>query len=985
MKATKNRHIYSIPIAILLMMYLLPLQLQGRTTHYNLNIENGLPSNHVYSTITDRHGYLWIATPNGVVRYNGYSARLFDGLSGIKNPDAWSLFEDNKGRIWLSSISDELGYIYKDKYHKVYVDDLSYIYPVDFIDHPNGIAFISGDKHAITNLCIENNDSIRTVHLSNDISRFNTYALHHSGRLIIQKTNGSIYAVKMYGSKIDLRKIGTNSIKGLNLRGNYLLLKNNKKDNAYIDYINVPLEKRSHFKLKMDEVISIPHFYKQQYYFITNLGIYKLDSSLKIVETLTLDSLQNRAPGGSAEYISIADDDLWGRRLTTTNKGALLQLPESNLAHAINLPPGQYVGSSTDSFSYFWNGRSKILSSVNGIGSQQQTNHLPLPQRIKIIPYTPDTSLLIKENTVFKYTNGTVMPYFANFFWPNISDCLPDKTGALHSILGGFGYSVIQQINGQVVNKRMDNSRYNGIVYHPLYDFFMLYGNTHLLINKGGSLFKTSNEALGSIGKIEKIQVHAGYGYVFIKTNDRLLAYDLVQHKLKYLFEQYNLSNATIHLQQNKIIAGGKFGVVYTTVLPGMQFTAPKAYINFKGRNYNTVSNSFVVGNAYYLDTDKGIFTTPLTETAIQQSFEPQFKLIVRSLSQYGIIAMGDTLFLTQEENNPQFDFINPYGTGKVKYSYTLNNGDVGSYVNAESINLPVLIPGKYYMLQLVVRDDIWKTKPYTIHLYVEPKWWQTDNGRNTIIALIVLGIIVVSTIAILSTRHLITQKYRKRQRYLELELKSIYAQLNPHFIFNSLNNIVYFIKKNKNQEAYKYLTAFANLLRFYIRSSREKWVNIKEEAENLNNYIMLQQSRFDHRFDYDIYIAPNIDTEQLHIPSLLLQPIVENAIQHGLFPKKENGYLSVSFDLPADDLLVVKIEDNGIGRNNANEQKKIYPGNKVSYGTNLVKDLITIFQNYELLDIDITYTDKTAPLSGTIVTITIKYNHERIQLHNSR
>ena len=91
---------------------------------YNLNASNGLPSNHIYSMITDSYGYLWIATDKGIVKYNGYKCRKFTTADGLSSDDTWGVIEDLKGRVWIGTISEELGYIQHNKYHKAYLKNM---------------------------------------------------------------------------------------------------------------------------------------------------------------------------------------------------------------------------------------------------------------------------------------------------------------------------------------------------------------------------------------------------------------------------------------------------------------------------------------------------------------------------------------------------------------------------------------------------------------------------------------------------------------------------------------------------------------------------------------------------------------------------------------------------------------------------------------------------------------------------------------------
>jgi len=176
-------------------------------------------------------------------------------------------------------------------------------------------------------------------------------------------------------------------------------------------------------------------------------------------------------------------------------------------------------------------------------------------------------------------------------------------------------------------------------------------------------------------------------------------------------------------------------------------------------------------------------------------------------------------------------------------------------------------------------------------------------------------------------------------------------------------------------EDAYKHIYSFSILLRSYIKSSRNRLIPIEEEIENLKNYVELQQTRFKNKFDYQIIVNENIKGQQIKIPSLLLQPIVENAIDHGLFHKEdEKGILKIDFlSVPENRQVICIIDDNGIGRGKSKLLKRESLIKRDSYGDQLIKDLINIFNKYEKMNIDIEYLDKIEPATGTTVKITIK------------
>jgi len=148
------------------------------------------------------------------------------------------------------------------------------------------------------------------------------------------------------------------------------------------------------------------------------------------------------------------------------------------------------------------------------------------------------------------------------------------------------------------------------------------------------------------------------------------------------------------------------------------------------------------------------------------------------------------------------------------------------------------------------------------------------------------------------------------------------YRQMNPHFIFNALGAIQYFVQTQNTELADDYLSQFAFLMRKYLEASKRPTINLKEELELLELYTKIEEMRFDHQFKTEYIVHKDIDTLDTMIPSVLIQPFIENSILHGLQPRKiAGGLLKVTFDPIGDDLLV-KILDNGIGAKNAQRNR---------------------------------------------------------------
>lgn len=173
----------------------------------------------------------------------------------------------------------------------------------------------------------------------------------------------------------------------------------------------------------------------------------------------------------------------------------------------------------------------------------------------------------------------------------------------------------------------------------------------------------------------------------------------------------------------------------------------------------------------------------------------------------------------------------------------------------------------------------------------------------------------------------------------LELEMKVLRAQINPHFIFNSLNSINYFVRISDKENASDYLIKFSRLIRMILENSSASYISLSTELEGLQLYIELELLRFSQKFDYEIIIQEDLDIHSIKVPPLIIQPFVENAIKHGLMPLKKMGKLTIIVGQENETIHIV-VEDNGIGRSKAATQIRDV-GNHHSMGIAITKDRI--------------------------------------------
>lgn len=212
----------------------------------------------------------------------------------------------------------------------------------------------------------------------------------------------------------------------------------------------------------------------------------------------------------------------------------------------------------------------------------------------------------------------------------------------------------------------------------------------------------------------------------------------------------------------------------------------------------------------------------------------------------------------------------------------------------------------------------------------------------------------------------------KARIKNKQIALQSLRREMNPHFIFNSLNSINQFIANNNELAANQYLTKFSTLMRRVMENSKDDFVLFNKEIELLQNYLDLEKSRFTDKFDFKIDIADNLyANEELYVPGMLIQPYLENAIWHGLRYKNEKGLLQLSFMQTGNTIKVI-IEDNGVGIAESKKNKTVNQQKQKGRGISNTLERIKILNELYQHNITCVVEDKAMPNHGVKVSITI-------------
>lgn len=333
------------------------------------------------------------------------------------------------------------------------------------------------------------------------------------------------------------------------------------------------------------------------------------------------------------------------------------------------------------------------------------------------------------------------------------------------------------------------------------------------------------------------------------------------------------------------------------------------------------------------------------------------------------------SLEFTYSDRNVQVAYTGvSFGSAGLQYKYLLKGGTSDTlYTSARTIDFSALSPGSYE-LYLWARSpgSSWTQRPVQLAFRVLPPFWMHPLFIAALALLLLTAGVLLYHKRVRKIQRRAALEAQNRQQLAELEMKALRAQINPHFIFNALNSIQSYYSQHDELKANHYMTSFARFIRLTLTHSQSHWLPLGEEIDMLRIYIELEQMRFKQLFTFSIEVGAGINPEEVTVPAMLIQPYVENAINHGLrYLEDRPGQLAVRFILKGDALLC-EVEDNGIGMTQA---AAIRPLQHNSMGMKINRERInTISRMYDIM-IRLSVEEKQAPpatSTGTLISLLV-------------
>jgi hypothetical protein len=305
---------------------------------------------------------------------------------------------------------------------------------------------------------------------------------------------------------------------------------------------------------------------------------------------------------------------------------------------------------------------------------------------------------------------------------------------------------------------------------------------------------------------------------------------------------------------------------------------------------------------------------------------------------------LAETFLVDYKSNSITIDFaaLNYFGTKSNQYQYRMEGLDKDWIITTDhSVNYSG-IPSGNYTFKVKLLENNSEVSQSSIRISVSTPFWKQDWFQMLLVVIGFSAVYFFYRIRLNQVRKEEKIKREYNKKLAEVEMKALKAQMNPHFIFNSLNSINRYIVKSEPEKASLYLTKFSKLIRLILDNSNSKIVSLENELNALKLYIELEALRFNEKFTYTIHLNEELNPLSIGVPPMIIQPFVENAIWHGLLHKEGAGKLEIQVERYGSGLRCI-ISDNGVGRKKAGELKSKSINNSKSYGMKITNDRLTM------------------------------------------
>lgn len=911
---------------LFLMLFNLLVSYSQEVVFQKLDEEYGLLSGDVYKVIQDKKGYLWFASSSGVSRYDGRNFKEFTVDDGLTDYEVLSLYEDSTGRIWFETFNGKPCFYLNGKVHNPSNNELlskikaDYFIKETYEENPYRYWINYGPYSYVLDF------------KENSIQRFDKrtafFVKNAKGEVLIYSgenhyyntvTNETSYIEEFYRNEFQMNNTGDN----LSLRNgdimhvrpfNEFFIK--RKDSFQMEYVPSYLSENFQKKLK---IINLYQGKNGQICISTNDGLFIFDNPspetlgkppIHIFEGKTITSSlydhQNNLWVTSTDgvYKVINDISIIGGVTDHVvsfdfNDNYLLAVTQNKEAHLIAIKSGEkmlqtVVDSKPRKIKQFGNDFYLICNlggyRFSGLNVQRVFETLSL----KDLEYAGDHYYLADAGGLEKiHKDSNIRGYFIRKKNPQIKQLFEERVYALKKIDSVMYISAKkglfrlkdEQVYPLLNSEKAYEHRIIDIVFFQDYIMLGTQGNG-VYIYKNNELITILNVSNGLLSnEVKNFFIENNRLYVVTRKGIQKVNQNLIIEKKSLLNSQDIIINKALVIDNNLIMASSK-GLL------------SKKFINYSNESSTLKSEIFLKNGTENISKGSHI---PFDK----KSIEFHFKL---------------------------FDFNN----SNTSYEYRIKEtSEDWKTTFSNIVSYERLDPGDY-TFELRANSNYIDAFPFSVDAPFWNLWWFR----------VMMLLVFMSALAFIY-RYLLNRKVKKADEQYRIQLllasaeqDALRAQMNPHFIFNSLNSIQSLILQNNTDRAYQYLGSFSKLVRKVLQDSRNIDTTLQNELDFLSLYLELEKLRFESKFSYTIDVKGNVNPEET-IPSMVIQPLIENSIIHGLVPStNKRNILKVTFE-DSEEYIHCIVDDNGVGRkfHQGKPSKK-----KSSLGIKIIQERLNLY-----------------------------------------
>ncbi|NOT50415.1 MAG: histidine kinase [Chitinophagaceae bacterium] len=903
--------------SIIVILFFYQQQVKAQTTQViTYTTKEGLSSNSVYRTAIDKRGFLWIATENGLCRFDGRKFETYTTAKGLTDNETVDLFIDSSGIIWSIPFRRSPCYYNekKDRFENENTDpelnkiDLANTHKVHVLRY-GGIAFSNNLRNLF-------------IYKKGKTTVYKEFMPAKTG--VIQKIVEYAPDQFLFFGEDTIRYFSNGKIT------RSLPLKTVLIAAEYINNKVFLVRSKSILTYTVDDKGNFQNTGEKEYPFEIRIfcntskgfAITSISGNTYLVDTATLDIKENVY--NQVQVRNVLQDREGNTWLSTMENG-LIKIQQKRISSFTSVPEIQ------QNFNALLKTKSILAGTNNGevfvydglynIRRISLTDNRNIDAWVRKIINT-SKGIYVSTQTGSFFLDGTTLEIKQKFpFGQNKAS----KTAVLlnDSILAMGTHSLASKYN-------INTEKYTDSIVKRVIS---------ITANRSGKVYIGSNDGLYRWDK------------------DSLFAFSSQQKTFGYRVNTMTCSpddiiwvglgsDSLLALKDDKLIAALSLG----SDIPGnickslfCNKTGELWLGTNKGLNrihYGFVNDKFTYSNTYFGTADGLIgeqvnditfnSDTIYTATSGGISYLPvNLSLPVADIATFitRISINGQDQELKESysvpfsKNDVTIEFSGVDLTGFVPiFKYSVNNGE---WKQTDKIELKELSPGSYTIkVRAIKRDGTASEQQATVNIKIKTPFWKNPVFWTILVFLSFGAIIYFIQKRNKQRQKAAVAKVVTEKKIAELEMQALKAQINPHFVFNCLNSIKGFIYDKNYEQADKYLDKFSELLRSTMDNADAAIISLEEEIKYLDTYLQLEKLRFGDKFDYAINAEPGVDVLQTYVPAMLLQPYVENSIRHGVrFLEDKKGVISIRAK-KEDGFLVCEIDDNGIGREKAAQLK---------------------------------------------------------------